>query len=224
MSFITATAAGATRRRHTMPDLVLTDLANPSRPMIHSRARNLALVVAGATWIALASQVSIPLGFTPVPLSLGSFAVLAAGAALGSRRAATATMLFLAAGLAGAPVFAGGQSGPGLPTIGYAVGYVFAAAAVGFASERGHGRSFGRAFAIMAAGSAIIYLVGVPCLTIVARLSPVDGIARGVTPFLIGDLVKAFTAAAIQTAAYGARPLSDPTRPQGGETPGGTPF
>jgi biotin transport system substrate-specific component len=182
--------------------------------------KNIALVVAGAAWIAGLSQVAIPLGFTPVPLSLGTFAVLTTGAALGARRAAASAALFLIAGLAGVPVFAGGQSGFGPPTIGYAIGYVIAAALIGHATRATQGRadhSFGRFLAIMALGTVVIYLIGVPYLVAVVHVSWADGIVQGVVPFLIGDLIKALAAAALVPGvgrAHGGR---------GGPGPGAVP-
>jgi biotin transport system substrate-specific component len=167
-----------------------------------SRARDATLVVAGAAWIAGLGQLAIPLGFTPVPMTMGTFAVLTAGAALGVQRAAAATLLFLVSGLAGAPVFAGGQSGAGLPTLGYAIGYIGAATLVGWAAERGLDRSPGRAFGVMAVGSAVVYLVGVPYLTVAAGLTLDGGIVQGLVPFLVGDLIKAVAGAAALTGAW----------------------
>ncbi|MDR2378202.1 MAG: biotin transporter BioY [Bifidobacteriaceae bacterium] len=175
---------------------VLAELAG------RGRVKDLALIVGGAAWVAALGQVSIPLGFTPVPITLGTFAVLTAGAALGWRRAGAAMVLFLAAGLAGLPVFAGGQSGVGLPTMGYAIGYVLAAALAGRAAERGLDRSWWRWFAVMALGELAIYLIGVPYLAAVAGLSLPAAIAQGLAPFLIGDLVKAGAAAAALPSAW----------------------
>ncbi|MDR0592986.1 MAG: biotin transporter BioY [Bifidobacteriaceae bacterium] len=172
-----------------------------------SRLRDAALIAGGAAWVAVLGQVSIPLGFTPVPLSLGTFAVLTAAGVLGRARAGAAMILFLAAGLAGAPVFAGGQSGVGLATMGYAVGYVFAAGlagraagraagpAAGPAAERGPVRSYWRLVGLMAAGHLAIYLLGVPYLVAAANLGWADGIVQGMAPFLPGDLLKTLAAA-----------------------------
>ncbi|MDR2372887.1 MAG: biotin transporter BioY [Bifidobacteriaceae bacterium] len=162
-----------------------------------SRVKDLALIAGGAAWVAGLGQVSIPLGFTPVPISLGTLAVLTAGAALGARRAAGAMVLFLAAGLAGAPVFAGWQGGIGLPTMGYAVGYVFAAGLAGWAAERRLDRSYWKTAAVMALGSAVIYAFGAPYLAVAAGLTPAQALALGVAPFLIGDLIKTLIGAGL---------------------------
>jgi biotin transport system substrate-specific component len=175
---------------------VLADLVG------RSRVKDVVAVTAGAAWVALLGQVSIPLGFTPIPLSLGTFAVLTAGTVLGAQRATAAMALFLAAGFAGLPVFAGARAGIGLPTLGYAVGYIAAAALAGWAAQRGFDRSYWKTFAVMATGSSVIYLLGVPYLAVSAHLSLAEGIAQGLTPFLLGDLIKALAAAAALPGAW----------------------
>ena len=70
-----------------------------------------ALIVGGATFVGLLAQVSIPLGFTPVPVTGQTLGVLMVGSALGFSRAAASMSLYLVAGLAGVPWFAGGMSG-----------------------------------------------------------------------------------------------------------------
>jgi biotin transport system substrate-specific component len=168
--------------------------------------------VVGAVWVAALGQVSIPLGFTPIPLSLGTFAVLTAGAALGPLRGLAAMAVFLAAGAAGAPVFAGGQSGLGSPTLGYVLGYLAAAAVAGACARRGLDRSPGRAFLAMATASAVVYAFGVPYLALAADLSLADGIVQGVVPFLVGDLIKATAAAALLPTLWRASHLTPTAR------------
>ena len=68
--------------------------------------RSIALVIGGAIFVGLTAQVSIPLWFTPVPLTLQTFSVLLVGAALGSVRGAASMVLYLLAGVAGVPWFA----------------------------------------------------------------------------------------------------------------------
>ncbi|MFN3337582.1 MAG: biotin transporter BioY, partial [Thermomicrobium sp.] len=91
---------------------------------------NVTLVVAGSLATALAARVSIPLPFTPVPITGQTFAVLLVGAVLGSRRGAASMALYVVQGLAGLPVFAGGKAGLAVllgPTGGYLVGFIAAA-------------------------------------------------------------------------------------------------
>jgi biotin transport system substrate-specific component len=161
-----------------------------------SCAKDAGLAVIGAAWVAIASQIAIPLGFTPVPLSLGTFAVLTVGAALGSQRGLAAVAIFAAAGWLGAPVFAGGQHGLELPTSGYILGYMLAAFFVGRAAELGWDRSAVRTFAVMTGASAAIYLFGVPYLVFATDAGWWDAIAQGLVPFVPGDLLKAAAAGA----------------------------
>ncbi|MCS6774751.1 MAG: biotin transporter BioY, partial [Thermoflexales bacterium] len=98
--------------------------------------REVLVVLLGSWLVALLAQVTIPL--QPVPITGQTFGVLLVGAALGARRGAMAMLVYLAQGLLGLPFFAGGASGIGRllgPTGGYLVGFVFAAALVGWLSE-----------------------------------------------------------------------------------------
>ncbi len=104
------------------------------------RARDAALVLAGALLTALCAQISIPLPGDPVPLTGQTFAVLLTGAALGANRGASAQGLYVGLGLFGLPVYADGESGLNVvfgATGGYLVGFVFASALVGRLAELG---------------------------------------------------------------------------------------
>ncbi|MEK7311405.1 MAG: biotin transporter BioY, partial [Chloroflexota bacterium] len=72
---------------------------------------DVALILVGSLLVAALAQVSIPLPFTPVPITGQTFAVLIVGAALGSKRGAASLVAYVAEGLAGLPVFALGKSG-----------------------------------------------------------------------------------------------------------------
>lgn len=110
-------------------------------------AGQVALVVAGSLLVALLAQVSIPLPFTPVPVTGQTLGVLLVGGALGSRLGAASLALYLGEGAIGLPVFAGGVGGlPVGPTGGYLVGFVLMAYVVGYLAERGWDRSWGRSF------------------------------------------------------------------------------
>ena len=100
---------------------------------------NALLVIAGSILIALTAQVSIPLPFTPVPVTGQTFGVLVVGMALGSRRGALAVIAYLMEGAMGAPVFAGGTGGAPIlagPTAGYLFGFVPAAFVTGYLAEK----------------------------------------------------------------------------------------
>ena len=107
-------------------------------------ARFAALAIGGALALAISAKTQVP--FYPVPMTLQTLVVLAIGAAFGARLAAATVLLYLGEGLAGLQVFAGLAAGPAYmagPTGGYLVGFLFAAALVGWLAERGWDRSLG---------------------------------------------------------------------------------
>jgi biotin transport system substrate-specific component len=166
--------------------------------------RDLVVVVAAAAVVGLLAQLSIPLGFTPVPITGQTLGVLLAGSALGWRRASAALTLYLVAGLAGVPWFAGHQAGnPGVD-LGYLIGFVVAAAACGWLAERGADRRVLRALPAMVAGEVCIYAIGVPYLALSLHVSLARAIALGCTPFLLGDALKAAVAAGLLPATWRA--------------------
>jgi biotin transport system substrate-specific component len=165
-------------------------------------ARSIALVVGGAVFVGLTAQVSIPLWFTPVPLSLQTFSVLLVGAALGSRRGLASMALYMLVGMAGVPWFAEGKSGWELATIGYVVGFVAAAWLVGLLAERGADRKPLRAAGMMVIGNLVIYVFGVTGLVMMTSMTPAVAVAKGVVPFLLGDAIKIIFAAALLPATW----------------------
>lgn len=170
-----------------------------------SRAATVGLVLTAAALTALAAQWRFHLPFTPVPITGQTFAVLLTGAALGWRMGAAGQALYIAVGLAGAPVFTDAGSGWEViagPTGGYIVGFVFAAGLVGWAAERGFDRKFAPMVAAFLAGSAVVYLFGVLGLMAATGWPLSEAVARGVAPFLVGDLVKALAAGAILPGAW----------------------
>ena len=175
-----------------------------------SWVRDLALVVAGAAFIAVSAQVSIPLPFSPVPVTGQTFAVLLTGAALGASLGVAATGLYLAAALAGLPVLAPTETGGHLtgsavltmPTLGYVVGFMAASAAVGTLAARVLTRSPLGTVAAMLVGNVVIYGLGLIWLRHALSASWSDAIAWGLTPFLVGDAVKIALAVGVLPAAW----------------------
>ena len=163
-----------------------------------------ALVLAGSLLIALSAQIAVPLPFSPVPVTGQTLAVLLVGALLGSRRGSLAVLVYIAQGMAGLPVFAGGAAGPARllgPTGGYLVGFVAAAYLVGLLAERGWDRRVSTTAAAMALGNVVIYAVGALWLAVfVAGLVP--ALTAGVMPFIPGDLVKIAIAALLLPAGW----------------------
>ena len=164
--------------------------------------RDVALVVGGTLFVALSALVVIPLPFTPVPLSLQTFAVLLTGAALGSRRGALSMALYLLAGVAGVPWFSAHQSGWAFATFGYVVGFVAAAWLVGRLAEAGADRKALKTVGMMVLGNVVIYAFGVAGLMAYTGMDLGTALAKGVAPFLVGDLIKIAVAAALLPAAW----------------------
>ncbi len=174
------------------------------------RAISCASVLFVAVLTAAAAQISVPLPFTAVPLTFQPMVVLLGGLALGSRLGLASQVLYLAAGIAGLPVFAASLTlPPGAlrllgPTGGYLLAYPIAAFVVGYLAERGFSRRYATSVLAMLAGLAIVYLCGATWLGLFARLGTQDAaigiqaaIVTGVIPFVLADLVKLFAAAAI---------------------------
>lgn len=178
-----------------------TVTAAPARTLVEilpaGRVRTVTAVVLGAVVVAALGQVMVPLPFTPVPLSLGTLAVLGVGAALGPRLAAASIGLLIVAGVSGLPAFAGGTSGWAFASFGYVLGYLPAAVLMGLLARTGGDRSVWRTFAGAAAASALVYVVGAPWLAVYAHLGLADTLVAGVLPFLAGDAVKAAIVAGV---------------------------
>jgi biotin transporter BioY len=184
---------------HVQPE-ALVDAIFPADRRNARLARDFALVIGFTLLTALLAQVSIPLGFTPVPITGQTLAVMLAGAALGSRRGAAAMALYLVAG-AWLPFFAGGGSGFvwGLASGGYIVGFIPAAYLVGFLAERGWDR---RVWIIVAMllGNVVIYLPGLVQLSFFVPEGTV--MEFGLYPFIAGDLIKLYIAALVLPSAW----------------------
>lgn len=183
-----------------------TDLA-PRRPVLAdlvpgALVRDVALVVGAAALTGLAAQVSVPLPFTPVPISLQTFTVLLSGAALGPLRGGLGMALYLVAGLAGVPWFSEQRSGFDFPSFGYIVGFVVAAILVGWLARRGLDRSVAGSVGIMVLGNLIIYAFGVPWLANSLGIDLPTALEFGAWPFLIGDALKIALAAGLLPAAW----------------------
>jgi biotin transport system substrate-specific component len=166
-------------------------------------ARDAVLVLAGAGLTGLAAQVSITTSLSPVPFTLQTLAVLVTGAALGSVRGLISMLLYVLAGSAGLPWFAGHTSGFTGPSAGYLVGFVLAAGVVGELARRGNDRDVVRAALLMVAGNVVIYAFGVAWLMHeVPAYSFGQALHYGVTVFLISDLAKLVVAALAFPAAW----------------------
>lgn len=162
------------------------------------------LVVGFAGLTALAARITIPVPGTPVPISGQTFAVLLAGATLGTAAGSASQLLYVAAGLF-FPVYAEGKQGWEVlsgATGGYLIGFVMAAVVVGYLAERRQDRSFATSIPAMLAGTAVIYLCGIPWLAREVNLSATDAIAAGFSPFVIGDALKLLAAGVLLPTSW----------------------
>jgi len=192
-----------------------------SRPLVladlipGALARDIALVAGGAAAVGALAQLAVHVPGTPVPITGQTLGVLLIGTAYGARRAAATLALYAVAGLAGVPWFAGHHSGYASASFGYVIGFFAAATLCGYLAERGADRSVLRSIPAMLAGEIAIYGIGLVWLAVAAHLTPSQTIAEGLTPFLLGDAVKAALAAGLLPAAWaltGRRATAEPAR------------
>lgn len=184
-----------------------------SPPSARNRAalRTVVLVAGFALVTAVLAQIEIRLSFTPVPITGQTLGVLLAGGALGSQLGAASQLVYWMLGLVGLPFYAGGASGwtngTGA-TMGYLVGFVVAAGAIGYLAERRQDRNLASSWSAMALGSIIIYVFGAGWLAhelnIPIATGDTNALSLGVTPFLVGDLIKLLLAGALLPAAWAA--------------------
>jgi biotin transport system substrate-specific component len=194
------------------PDTASGDMAQRAKARPR-HVREVALCFAGTMLLALSSKISVPL--LPVPMTLQPLAVLCIGAAYGSRLSVLTVVAYLLSGICGLPVFANTPplpSGPLYlfgPTGGFLLSYVPAAALMGLAAEAKLDRSFATMLPCALIASAMILVCGFLWLAFVANvgtgghgIGAAAAWAKGVAPFLIGDVVKAALAAAVLPATW----------------------
>ena len=166
------------------------------------RALDLIPIEGGAGLVGVLAQFSIQLSFTPVPITGQTFGVLLVGTALGWRRGLAAMLLYALAGLFGVPWFAGHASGYVGASFGYIVGFVLCAVVCGALAERGADRSMFGSVPAMVLGEVVMYSVGVAWLAVDLHVGAGKAISLGLTPFLVGDAIKAGLAAVVLPATW----------------------
>ncbi len=158
-------------------------------PVTRSLPRQALMIVAGVALMTLAAKTQVP--FWPVPMTLHTLAVMGFAVALGPRMACAIFITYLATGAAGLPVFSGSpERGIGLaymigPTGGYLAGFLLASLLTGWLAQ--NGTLLRRIFAMLA-GLVVVYACGMAWL--VTFLPAAKLFSVGVTPFILGDLVK----------------------------------
>jgi biotin transport system substrate-specific component len=172
------------------------------RPLV----RQAILAVFGSLLLWASAKAQVPMW--PVPMTMQSFVVLVIGMGYGSRLGAATVGLYLLQGALGLPVFAGTpEKGIGLaymmgPTGGYLVGFLLAAAVVGWLAERGWDRTLSLAVVAMVIGTILLFVPGI--LWLAALIGFSKAVAAGVTPFLLASVVKLALAAAVMPLAWRA--------------------
>jgi len=163
------------------------------------------LIAGGAAFLALCAQISFQLPFTPVPITLQTFGVLLLGASYGLWRGGLTTIVYLLMGVVGLPVYADQSHGLDVvlgATGGYLLGFVVAAALVGWLAQRQWDRRFASATAAMLAGTVVIFAIGLPWLMADQGLDWATTLEYGLYPFVPGELLKLYLAAALLPGAW----------------------
>jgi biotin transport system substrate-specific component len=167
-------------------------------PRLSSRTQDVLLVVSATLFLALCARITLPLPFTPVPLSLQNFGVLLVAMALGAKRGFAALGLYLMEGAAGLPVFTPGVGGLAQllgPTGGFLMAYPAVALLTGWLAERARGKFNGFVVAGVA-GEVLLFAAGVSWLFFVTGSLPAAA-AFGLYPFFFAEVMKVAVAASV---------------------------
>lgn len=149
------------------------------------------LVLAGSFLIALSAQLAIPLPFTPIPVSMQSFAILMVGGLVGAKKGFAAVLTYIAQGCLGLPVFAGGVAGFANligPRGGYLLGFLAAAFVIGFIIQKMGKKSVFKLFTSFLIADLTILVLGGLWLSLFVGAT--HAFSLGIAPFLLGELTK----------------------------------
>ena len=158
-----------------------------------SALTNVALVVGGTTFMSLMAQVAIPVPGSPVPITGQTLGVLLIGTTYGASLGFATLATYVALGLLGAPILAQGAHGFAKlagPTGGYLVGMVLAALLVGALANRRWDVHLRTSFGQMLLGELLIFAPGLIWLKIYTGASWNWTLAAGLTPFVVGEIIK----------------------------------
>ncbi|MDP9040243.1 MAG: biotin transporter BioY [Acidobacteriota bacterium] len=181
------------------------------KSLMRTRSARAVIVVAASAFVAVCAHLSVPLWFTPVPLSLVNFAVILVGLALGPAAGSLAMVVYLAEGACGLPVFSphglGGVAQLLGPTGGFLLSYPLIAAVAGSIARM---RLFGRAAFLAAlcgsvAATLLLFAIGAGWLAYVDHLGAAAAFWLGVAPFLPGEAAKIAAASGIYTTILQSR-------------------
>lgn len=170
-----------------------------ARPFADSAFHQGVIVLSASVFVALCARLTLPLPFTPVPLTLQNFGVLLVGLALGPRRAFAALVLYLLEGAVGMPVF--NPLGPGGlaqligPTGGYLMAYPFVALLAGFGA--GDAKNFARTLLASTGAELLLFAGGIAWFSLVAHMPAARALSFTLYPFAFAEIIKIMTASAL---------------------------
>lgn len=170
----------------------MVNILNGGLMRMNTRTKEITLIGLMAALTCIAGPLSLPLPFSPVPISLTNLAIYFSVYILGMRRGTISYLVYLLLGLVGLPVFSAFTSGPAKlfgPTGGYLIGFIFMALICGYCIDRWNGQII-MSLVGMAAGTAVTYIFGTVWLAYQADLSFGKALAAGVYPFIAGDIAK----------------------------------
>ncbi len=161
-----------------------------------TNTRQMALIGLMTAVTCILGPISIPLPFSPVPITLTNFAIFLSVYILGVKGGLISLLIYLALGTAGLPVFSsfsGGLAKLAGPTGGYLIGFIFLALIHGIFMKRFESNKTAAA-AGMILGMAVCYAFGTAWLSRQMSLSFAAALGIGVLPYLAGDAVKIIAA------------------------------
>ncbi len=169
---------------------------------IWEKSKSSAYVQIGALTLLtiISAQVVIPLPFTPVPLTLQTFAILFGAAAIGPYKSTIAQFLYLLIAAVGFPVLASDKGGVEAlfgATTGYLIAFLVASFVVGYVAKQFSTRKFINVLVGFFIGTFLIYFFGATWLSFYTGNGLAYGISKGVIPFIFGDILKALLAASL---------------------------
>ena len=176
---------------------------------ISKAAVELLIILAGSCFLALLSQVAIPLPMTPVPMTLQTLGVFLLAAVLGSRRAAYSVLAYLIQGTCALPVFAGGIANPLWflePKAGFLASFAIVAFLIGRLVEKRRDATTLYFLCAFTLGQLVIFAVGMLWLALYVGMP--KAFVFGVVPFLSGAGVKICTATLLLKGYYASRKSS----------------
>lgn len=170
------------------------------------RTKQMVLIALMTAVTCVLGPLSIPLPFSPVPISLTNFAIFLAIFVLGMKSGTISFIIYLLLGAIGVPVFSSFRGGLQVlagPTGGYLIGFIFLALIMGFALDH-FDRKLVPTIIGMIIGMAVCYAFGTVWLAKLLSLSFKEGLMMGVIPYLAGDAAKIIIAAIVGSKLYGA--------------------